>query len=235
MICAELSTVAWFVPKYWQLRDLCRTIDICLNRAELLTVTWFMPNFRTNQPSSYSFLTTQHNIHLLVGALLMFLELQTSMSQSHIQACEWVSMFQQKHYYSCIHRARSSVFLGKRNVRYRCLTFCHALYSPLKHSHLLRRYRSGSSVVFAWKTEENWVENIQKIKTSINKIYKFTFWRLYYIQYNTIQYNTIQSTRRTQQLHVLAFVKPSSGCNLKWPQYTVGSGLNYETSFTFMD
>ena len=133
MICAELSTVAWFVPNYQKLCDLCRNIDSCLNCAELLTVTWFMLNFRTNEPSSYSFLTTQHNIHLLVDALLMFLELQTSMSPSHIQACERVSMFQQKHYYSCIHRARRSVFLGKRNVGYRCLTFHHALYSSFKY------------------------------------------------------------------------------------------------------
>ena len=59
-----------------------------------------------------------------------------------------------------------------------------------KRSHLARRYRSGSSVVLAWKTEENWVENIQKIKTRINKIYKFTV-KHNFITYNTIQYNTI--------------------------------------------
>ena len=36
------------------------------------------------------------------------------------------------------------------------------------------------------------------------------------LQSDTTSLHTIHSIRRTQQLHVSAFVKPSSGCNLKW-------------------
>jgi len=143
MICAELSTVAWFVPNYRQLRDLCRTIESYAICAEISTVAWIVRSYWQSHDLCRTFgLTSRHlivfSLHnttyvYFVDALLMFLELQTSMSQSHIQACERVSMLQQKHYYSCIHRARRSVFLGKRNVGYRCLTFHHALYSSFKY------------------------------------------------------------------------------------------------------
>ena len=102
VICAGLSIVTWFAQNYPELRDLCGTIRSCVICAELSTVTWFVANYRANQPSSFCFLTTQHNTthhnttlhnttqHVLVDTLLMFLELQASLVQSHLQASERV-------------------------------------------------------------------------------------------------------------------------------------------------
>jgi len=67
MICAELSTVAWFVPNYRQLRDLCRTIKSYAICAEISTVAWIVQSYWQSRDLCWTFGLT--NRHLTVFSL----------------------------------------------------------------------------------------------------------------------------------------------------------------------
>ena len=61
----------------------------------------------------------------------------------------------------------------------------------------------------------------------ILQIYLYSLTQVYYIKYNSLKEHSIYN--------VSAFMKTSSGCNLKGPWYKMGNVLYYEISNIFLD